>query len=132
METFFKNGADISADTELGVAFGWGIVCTKDGEDYYDLQGDHITEDAMLKAAVDFMEKSQVMGTNHKEMDVGKMWVYPITTEIAKSLGISTRKTGLFIMAKPDESVLKQIKDGDYSGFSIGGFISGSEVEDAG
>ena len=121
MEPFAKD-QPFTADPDLGVAFGFGIVCKEGGEPYYDLQGDHITEDCMLKAAVDFMEKSQVMKAGHKGAPVGKMWVMPITSDILDEIKKGD-KTGLFVMAKPNEEVLKQMKDGTFKGFSVGGRI---------
>ena len=127
METFVK-GSDLVVGDELGVAFGYGIVCKENGEDYFDLQGDHIAEDVMLKASIEFMDKAQMMGTSHKVMDVGKAWVFPMTTEIAKALGITVKKTGMLVAVKPNEDVLKQIREGTFKGFSIGGSIIESEI----
>ena len=44
-----------------------------------------------------------------------------LTTEIAKSLEIETKRTGLIIIMQPSEPVLQKFKDGTYTGFSIGG-----------
>ena len=52
-------------DEELGLVFGYAIVCKQDGEPYFDLQDEHIPEDAMLKAALDFMENSQIAREMH-------------------------------------------------------------------
>jgi hypothetical protein len=49
------------------------------------------------------------------------VFAFPLTTEIAKSLGITTKQTGLLIAMRPSESVLSKFKDGTYTGFSIGG-----------
>lgn len=113
----------IKVDEELGLVFGFAIVCKQNGEDYYDLQNDHIPEESMLKAATDFMLSSRTA----KEMHVGKAkgsiaFAFPMTTEIAKSLNIQTDTTGLLIAMKPsDPSILEKFKSGEYTGFSIGG-----------
>src|SRR5690349_15438196 len=44
----FQSAAQVcKVDSNLGIVFGFAIVCTKDGEDYFDLQSDNIPEDAM-------------------------------------------------------------------------------------
>lgn len=110
-------------DNELGLVIGYGIVCKNGDEPYYDLQGDHIPEDAMLEAACEFMQSARVA----KEMHVGDgkgtiVFAWPMTTEIAKALGITVAKTGLLIGMKPDDpAMLAKFKSGEYTGFSIGG-----------
>lgn len=113
----------IKVDDGLGLVFGWAIVCKKDGEDYFDLQGDHIPEDAMTKATVDFVQN----GAMAKEMHVGAgkgsvFFAFPLTSDIAKAFGLETKTTGLMIAMKPDsKEMLAKFKDGTYTGFSIGG-----------
>lgn len=114
---------------ELGLVMGFAIVCTEDGEPYFDLQGDHIPEDAMLKAATDFALNSRIAGDMHERDDDGATVVsgtvvhtFPLTSDVAEAFGIVTRKTGLMIAMKPsDRAVLQKFKDGTYTGFSIGG-----------
>ena len=129
-DSFSKISSSLVKSAELGVAAGWAIICTEDGKPYFDLQGDHITEEAMLEAAVEFMEKSQVMGAGHEKLGVGQSWVFPVTTGIAKLLGIETKRTGLLVMAKPDDETLKAIDAGEYTGFSIGGTVTALEYQD--
>lgn len=129
----FQVGAEVlKVDDELGLVMGYAIVCKDDGKDYYDVQGDHIPEDAMLKAAMDFMQNSRVAGEMHrhgKADDVGKkaephgtiVFAWPMTTDIAKAFGLEPKKTGLMIAMKPDAGMLSKFKDGTYTGFSIGG-----------
>jgi hypothetical protein len=129
---FESTGDIVKVDESLGLVFGFAIVCKKDGEDYYDVQDDHIPEDAMMKAAADFMENSRVA----KEMHVGDqkggvIFAFPLTTEIAKALGIETEQTGLLIAMKPPPEVLSKFKSGEYTGFSIGGRrVEDEEVDD--
>ena len=127
----FKAGVD----AEHGVVFGYAIVSKIDGQDYYDLNIDkradgsyervpeHITEKAMLDASCDFAEKAERPGNEmHRGPDVGKyVFLFPLTTEIAKALEITARKTGLLVGFKPSPEVLAKFVDGTYSGFSIEG-----------
>jgi|ERR1043166_1707923 hypothetical protein len=120
----------IKVDSNLGLVVGWAICCKKDGEDYYDLNRDvggervpeHIPEESMLHASFDFMQNSRLA----KEMHVGDgkgtvVFAFPLTTEIAKAMGISTRITGLMIGMKPDPELFKKFASGEMRGFSIGG-----------
>lgn len=118
-------------DEELGLVFGWAIVCKVDGEDYYDLNIDrdtrervpeHIPEGAMLKAATEFMQTARPGNEMHTGPDRGSyVFAFPMTTDIAKSLGIETRNTGLIVAYKPPPDVLAKFKNGTYRGFSIEG-----------
>jgi hypothetical protein len=121
-------------DESLGLVFGYAIVCTKDGKDYYDLNIDkaadgtvtrvpeHIPEASMLKAAVDFMQTARPGNEMHDGPDVGTfVFAFPMTKEIAKSFGIQTSMTGLMVAYKPTPEVFAKFKDGTYKGFSIEG-----------
>ena len=122
----------LKVDDSLGLVLGYAIVCKEDGEDYYDTQGDHIPEDAMLKASAEFMLGKRVLGDMHKTAEGGTVvFAFPMTTDIAKAFGIEVKKTGLMIAVKPEtEEMLKKYRDGTYTGFSIGGErITDEEVE---
>lgn len=124
MSEKFETTANImKVDDSLGLVFGWAIVCKEFGEDYFDLHEDHIPEDAMLKAATDFMEKSQVAKEMHEGDPVGQiLFAFPLTEDIAKSFGLHTNRTGLMIAMKPSsDEVLEKFRSGEYTGFSIGG-----------
>lgn len=127
----------LKVDEGLGLVFGYAIVCKDGGSDHFDLQGDHIPEATMLKAALDFAENSQVAKDMHGygengHRPVGSVpFLFPLTTDIAKSLNISVEKTGLLIAMKPSEpSILAKFKSGEYTGFSIGGMEK--EVQEVG
>jgi hypothetical protein len=112
----------LKVDDQLGIVFGFAIVSKVDGEDYFDVQGDHIPEDAMLKAADDFMRHSRVAKEMHRGDQTGDVvFAFPLTTEIAKALDIQTKRTGLLIGMRPGETALAKFRDGTYTGFSIGG-----------
>lgn len=113
----------IKVDEALGVVFGWAIICTEKGEDYFDVQDDHIPEAAMLKASADFMAHSRVLGDMHQKAEGGAVvFCFPMTGDIAAAFGITTEKTGLMIGVKPASAeTLAKFQSGEYSGFSIGG-----------
>lgn len=123
MTDTFSKAQVVKVDDSLGLVFGWAIVCKKDGEPYFDLQGDYIPEESMLKATADFMVKSRV----NKEMHTGSqqgtvVFSFPLTTDIAKAMGIASDQTGWMVAVKPDNAeALAKFKDGTYTGFSIGG-----------
>lgn len=117
----------LKVDKAQGIAYGFAIVCKEvtDGgvEDYFDLQGDHITEDGMVEAAVEFSSNSRVGKEEHSGGQVADVvFSFPLTEEIAKGLGITSPKYGLLIGYKPrDPQVLAELSAGEYTGFSIGG-----------
>lgn len=109
-------------DTDLGLVFGWGIICTENGQDHYDVQGDHIPESVMVESTSDFMENARVAKDMHKGEQHGTIvHSFPLTKEIAESMGIVTKITGWAVAMKPSAKVFKKYQDGTYTGFSIGG-----------
>ena len=127
--------AIVKVDEGLGLVFGYAIVCKVDGEDYYDLNVDtegvhkgqrvpeHIPEDSMLEAAFEAVSEGFVAGNEmHKGDDTGSfVFMFPLTSEIAKSLDIEAKRTGLLVAYKPEPEVLAKFKNGTYKGFSIEG-----------
>ena len=110
-------------DDDLGLVFGWAIVCTEDGQPYFDLQGDHIPEDAMLKAATDFMLHSRRADTMHDMQESGTvLYTMPLTSEVKKAFGIECSKSGLMVAMKPNPTMHAKFRSGELKGFSIGGF----------
>ena len=107
---------------ELGLVLGWAIICLEGGEPYFDLQGDHIPEDSMLKAATDFMINSRSARVMHEGSEVGSiLYAFPMTEDIKKVFGIMCDKSGLAIAMKPDKESLEDFRSGKLKGFSIGG-----------
>lgn len=128
MPDAFLKAEVAKVDEELGLVFGWGIVCKINGEPYFDLQGDHIPEDAMLKATADFMLNSRVAGVMHRKGDDGSpvrdgsvVFSFPLTEQTAKAMGITCDRSGWMVAVKPSAEVLACYKSGEFSGFSIGG-----------
>lgn len=125
----FETTAQVcKVDTGLGLVFGFAIICTKNGEPYWDLQDDHIPDDAMLKAATEFMQSERIQGDMH-QLDAGGnpiqdgnvVFAFPLTSDIAKAMDIQCDKTGLMVAIKPSPDILEKYRTGDYTGFSIGG-----------
>lgn len=122
----------IKHDESLGLVFGYAIVCKIEGEDYYDLQGDHIPEDVMLKAAKEFMSADRLALDMHsfkvtKDFDPDSncgrvVFAWPMTGEVAKAFDLEPSMTGLMIAMEPTAEVLAKFKSGERTGFSIGGF----------
>lgn len=108
---------------ELGLIFGYAMVCKVDGEDYFDLQGDHIPEDTMLKSLAEFMESSREAKDMHSGDPIGTyIFAFPLTEEIMDSMGIVAEKSGAIVAMKPkSKEVIEQFKRGERTGFSIGG-----------
>lgn len=110
-------------DADLGLVFGYAIVCEENGEPYFDLQGDHIPPHSMLKASTHFAKGARMAKEMHVRGDGGTvLFLFPLTREIAKALGITGfTKTGLIIGMAPDAEMLAKFKSGELTGFSIGG-----------
>lgn len=122
----------IKVDRKHGVVLGWGIVCKQNGEDYYDLQDQHIPEEVMMAAAIEFSHNGRVAKEMHVGDQKGAAFVFPITTDIAKAFGFPESKTGMLVMYKPsaeEVAILDKFENGTYKGFSIGG--SGNVEEQA-
>ncbi len=118
----------LKVEKKLGLVLGWGITCTQKNEPYYDLQGDHIPDDAMLEAAADFMAKAARPSTDMHTWqgetpvrDGDVVFAFPLTREIAKCFGIECETTGLLVAVRPSPAVLAKFESGEYTGFSIGG-----------
>lgn len=124
----------VKFDEDLKLAIGFAMVCKENGDLYWDTQDDHIPESSMLDASLDFMANSRVGKTMHDGDKTGDVvFAFPLTTEIAKELNIKTNKTGLLIGFRPtDATTLTRLRNGELTGFSIGGIRITDEVfEDA-
>lgn len=133
MAEFSISGKVLKVNDELGLVFGYGIICKEAGKRYFDLQGDHIPEESMLKAAADFMLNSREMDVMHDNEVVGNVvFMWPMTTDVAKAFDVKTEKTGLMVAVAPNAQTLKRFKSGELKAFSIGGERGEDEpVEDA-
>lgn len=133
----FEKANVVKVNKKLGLVFGYAIVCKEVNaagvfEDHYDLQGDHIPEDSMLEASADFMLHSRAQKDMHQGEQCGDIvFAFPMTTELAKALDITVKRTGLIIAMKPhDKAILDKYEKGEYTGFSIGGqYIENETLE---
>lgn len=131
MSDFHANTQILKVDDQLGLIFGFAVVCKVNGEDFYDSDNEHIPEDAMLAAATDFAKSKRVACDMHARdaagqpvPDGGVVHIFPLTTDIAKALDIQTERTGLLVALAPDNpETLDKARSGEYTGFSIGGAV---------
>lgn len=137
MTEFTTETTILKVDSNLGLIFGFAVICKIDGEDFYDSDGDHFTEQGMLEASTDFAKSERVACTMHARdpngrpvRDGGVIHQFPLTTEIAKALDIQTRMTGWLVALAPDDpKTLERASNGEFTGFSIGGeIIEATEV----
>ena len=111
-------------DTTKKMLFGFGIVSTLKGEPYIDLQNEYIPENVVLDASTEFMESdSRPALAMHEGEPIGKViHGFPLLGDIAKSMGIKTERTGFIVGVKiENDEVLKKYRNGEYTGFSLGG-----------
>lgn len=131
MKDFTTDATILKVDESLGLIFGFSMICKVDGEDFYDSDDEHFTEEAMLKATTDFAKSDRVACVMHERDGEGEpvpdgvaVHSFPLTTEIAKALDIQTARTGWLIAVAPDNpETLAKARSGEYTGFSIGGVI---------
>lgn len=113
--------------------YGWALVCEQKNasgnwEPYIDTQGDHIPEDVMVDAALDFAKNSRIGKDMHAgDCVAGVPFVY-VVTKSSNSLGLETNKTGMLIGWEPDDPKhVDAVSRGERTGFSIGGFVHESD-----
>ena len=131
---FEKQGTFFKVDDELGIAYGWAIVCAENDVPYFDLQGDHIPEAPMVEALLDFSKNSRVGKDQHAGDQTGEhVFMYPVTKATMVGLGISSPKTGAIVAYKPTNPAdLDMIKNGTRTGFSIGGVLTAADETEVG
>jgi len=56
------------------------------------------------------------------------VFLFPLTSELAKAFEIKTERTGVMVGIKPSPEVLAKFESGEYTGFSIGGERLDEEV----
>ena len=122
---------EVAKVDDHGVVFGYAIVCKVDGDEYCDVQGDIITEPAMLAAAVEYMQSDRVAKLQHRGSRAGQiLFAFPLTTDVMKALDLDGPRTGLLVGMKPDPHMLAKFRSGELTGFSIGGERVEEEVID--
>ena len=107
---------------ELGILWGYASVA-----DIVDLQGDVVPQDELVAAVYQFMEDyyagTTTIKTNHDK--VAKVVLVESTFQV-----VGTRLAWFVGVKLLDEDLRKAARDGDISGFSIGGWAD--PVEDGG
>ncbi len=90
----------------------------------------------MLRASTKFMAHSRLAKEMHDEDTEEASGIvvhsFPLTEEIAKSLEMDTKRTGLLVAYKPEPEVLAKFVDGTYTGFSMEGARVTFEEDDDG
>lgn len=120
---YYVAGAILKVDEDQRVVYGWASVISENGEPVVDSQGDVIPPDEMVKSLNDFMLEDRVGKVMHTGGRAGTIiHSFPMTKEIAKSLGIETSREGTLVgYHVGDDDVWKRVKSGEFTGFSIGG-----------
>lgn len=119
-------------DEEQRMAYGWASVISIKGRPFEDSQGDIIDAETLTKAITDFMmdvRRSMAMHERNADGGIEDSMVkgivvhsFPITADIAKSLGISSDNEGWIVGVKVnDDALWTLVKSGAMAAFSIGG-----------
>lgn len=119
------------SDEEHRVCYGWASVVTKNGEPVIDLHGDLISPNELVGATTEFMKSARNSLNMHKGEPIGQVvHSFPLTYEIAKSLGIETENEGWLVGVYVScDKTWESVKNGALSAFSIGGSAIRKEIE---
>ena len=117
-----KNSAILKQDEEQQLITG--VVMEPDT---VDTQGDVVSKEEIQKAAYKFLVKSRTIGLQHKKkgpVDVVESFIVPEDM----TMGGQEVKKGSWLMTVKvtDDKVWQNVKDGKYTGFSIGGYAAKS------
>lgn len=113
----------LKADEEQRIVWGWASVSTVKGELMTDTQGDVIEPGEMVKMANAYMNTARAGKVMHFGEPVAKMLhSFPLTKELGDLLGVSSDREGWIVGMKiEDDTIWKMVKQGTFTGFSIGG-----------
>lgn len=130
-EKFDMTSNIIKVDDEQRMVYGWASVVTEKGVPVVDTQGDIIEPDELLKATTEFMEDVRMAKAMHEGGGIGQVvHSFPLTSSIAKALGIDIDKEGWIVGVKVhSDEVWESVKSGEFKSFSIGGRGVREEVE---
>lgn len=100
------------------------ISCNRNGEPVYDLQGDHISPEELVKAAADFagLVGESTVDDMHDRTDTGRVVESMVLTEdLKKALGIpdGTQPIGWLVTVEVPPSQFALVKSGKRHMFSI-------------
>ena len=130
---FAKQGTPIVFDKGLGLCFGWFCFSKKGGEDYVDAHGDHFPDDELVAAVDGLMAQpieKRTINIEHAGPGRGVICTAQAMTEdVAKALRIDTGGTyGVLGSFRPDDGLMKSIRDGKMFCLSIEGTAADVEV----
>lgn len=127
-ESTIKTGAQfeiVKLDEQRHRVTGFAMISTNSkGEPVYDLQGDNITTEELVKAVADFAD---VVGESrvdemHDRSDTGRVVEsIVLTRELQKALGIpeGTQPEGWLVTVEVGAELFKKVKAGELPMFSI-------------
>lgn len=123
VSTIALKGEFTKVDDDQHMVYGWASVISKNGQPVVDTQGDMIDAAELAKFTTAFMEDARVAKMMHEGGKVGEVvHSFPLTADLAKSLGISCDSEGWIVgMKVHDPAVWKMVKDGTLKSFSVGG-----------
>jgi len=100
----------------------YGVVLEPDT---VDEQNDTISADEIAKAAHNFLVKSRVVGDGHKTLAPVEV-IESYTAPANMTVGEQTVKSGSWVIGVhvSDAKLWKSVKQGEYSGFSVGGWAN--------
>lgn len=119
-------------DDSDNMVYAWGMINTKNGEDYYDTDNQHFPKEVTIKACIDFMRNARVHKAMHKGAQVGEVvFMFPAHDEVLKQFGVNDLgQEGMWIgIQVDDEDVMTKFRDGTYADVSMGGGASFEDVE---
>jgi len=113
----------IRKDDAQRMVYGWANQITKSGAPVQDLQGDIIEPEEMVKFTTEYMKTARVSKLMHRGGQIGQVvHSFPLTYEIAKSLGLTTDTEGWLVgVYIANDDVWQAVQDGKLTSFSIGG-----------
>lgn len=128
----------VKVDSQNEIIYGWGMISKVKGEPYFDTDNQHFPDEVMLEGVSDFMIDQRINKNMHdKDGEVVGLVVhsFPLTDEIKKAFNIECGLSGWLVGVKPNsKDIIEKHKNGDFTGFSIGGaaaFISEEDYSDA-
>lgn len=118
----------IKINEEQRMAYGWASVISEKGQVLVDTQGDIIEPNELVKFTSEFMSDVRQAKAMHgkwgyDDKQIGEvLHSFPITKELADSLGIQSEREGWIVGVKVhDDEIWEKVKSGKLRAFSIGG-----------
>lgn len=121
----------VKAETRGELRYTLGVVLAPDT---VDSQGDTYTAETVRAAAWDYLQKSRVVGIQHKEDAAGRaVLVESFIAPIDLDLGGRVVKAGTWLAGHhwPDDTLWAAVKAGKMTGLSIGGIAQRIPVDEA-